>query len=100
MKITLIRRGKTTGMYWLDDKDEAFLHQSNRKFEQISSLEKLYRCCLYSAEKKDNGEWITPMEMFNYMQINTCNKLFISKLLESIRIIRKLDVPYKRVKKR
>lgn len=61
MKITLIRRGKTTRTYWLDDKDEAFLHQSNQEFKQISPLEKLYRCCLYSAEKKDNGEWITEL---------------------------------------
>lgn len=94
--MTLIYHGER---YWLDDKDEAVLRQTNQEFEQISPLEELYRCCFSSAENEDEGEWITPMEMFTYMQTKTRDKLVISKLGAFGRILRKLDVPWKRTKR-
>lgn len=94
--MTLIYHGER---YWLDDKDEAVLRQTNQEFEQISPLEELYCCCFSSAEKEDEGEWITPMEMFTYMQTKTRDKLVISKLGAFGRILRKLDVPWKRAKR-
>lgn len=94
--MTLIYQGER---YWLDDKDEAVLRQTNQEFEQISPLEELYRCCFSSAEKEDEGEWITPMEMFTYMQTKTRDKLVISKIGAFGRILRKLDVPWKRAKR-
>lgn len=94
--MTLIYQGER---YWLDDKDEAVLRQTNQEFEQISPLEELYRCCFSSAEKEDEGEWITPMEMFTYMQTKTRDKLVISKIGAFGRILRNLDVPWKRAKR-
>lgn len=69
------------------------MYQSKQEFEQISPLEKLYRCCFYFVEKEDGGECITPMKIFNYMQTNMLDKLVISKLMAFGRTLRKLDVP-------
>lgn len=85
--------------YWLDDKDEAVLRQTNSEFEQISPLEQLYLCCFSSSEPEEEGEWMTAMEIFNYLQSQTRDKMSLSKIGRFGRILRKLNVPWKSSKR-
>lgn len=79
--------------YWLNDEDEAVLRQSNREFEQISPLEHLFHCNFSSATTDEEGEWLTAMEIFNYLQENTRDKLSVNKINWFGRILHKLNVP-------
>lgn len=79
--------------YWLNDEDEAVLRQSNSKFEQISPLEHLFNCNFSSATADKEGEWLTAMEIFNYLQENTRDKLPINKINWFGHILHKLNVP-------
>lgn len=81
--------------YWLNDEDEAVLRQSNSEFEQISPLEHLFHCNFSSATNEKEGEWMTAMDIFNYLQENTRNKLSINKINWFGRILRKLNIPKK-----
>lgn len=83
--------------YWLNDEDEAVLRQSNREFEQISPLEHLFHCNFSSATTDEEGEWLTAMEIFNYLQENTRDKLSVNKINWFGRILHKLNVPKKPV---
>ena len=42
--------------YWLDDKDEAILKQTNRDFEQVTPLEQLFSSYFQPAESEEAGE--------------------------------------------
>ena len=79
--------------YWLNDEDEAVLRQSNSEFEQISPLEHLFHCNFSSATTDEEGEWLTAMEIFNYLQENTRDKLSVNKINWFGRILHKLNVP-------
>ena len=81
--------------YWLNDEDEAVLRQSNSEFEQISPLEHLFHCNFSSATNEKEGEWMTAMDIFNYLQENTRDKLSINKINWFGRILRKLNIPKK-----
>ena len=82
--------------YWLDDKDEAILKQSNRDFEQVTPLEQLFSSYFQPAESEEAGEWLTAMEIFNYLQTKTRDRLSISKIACFGRSLRKLDIPCKK----
>lgn len=90
--MSLIYKGER---YWLNDEDEAVLRRTNSEFEQISPLEQLYQCCFSSACADEEGEWLTAMEIFNYLQTRTRDKLAINKVSLFGRILRKLDTPWK-----
>ena len=82
--------------YWLDDKDEAILKQTNRDFEQVTPLEQLFSTYFQPAESEEAGEWLTAMEIFNYLQTKTRDRLSISKIACFGRSLRKLDSPCKK----
>ena len=82
--------------YWLDDKDEAILKQTNRDFEQVTPLEQLFSSYFQPAESEEAGEWLTAMETFNYLQTKTRDRLSISKIACFGRSLRKLDIPCKK----
>ena len=69
------------------------MRQSNSKFEQISPLEHLFNCNFFSATADKEGEWLTAMEIFNYLQENTRDKLPINKINWFGHILHKLNVP-------
>lgn len=94
--MSLIYKGER---YWLDDEDESVLREENRDFELISPLEQLYHCYFSSAENDEEGEWLTVMEIFNYLQTKTRDKLSVSKLSPFGRTLQKLEVPYKKSKR-
>ena len=66
--------------YWLNDEDEAILKETNRDFEQVSPLEQLFHCYFRVTEEEQEGEWLTAMEIFNYLQQKTRDKLSVSKI--------------------
>lgn len=83
--------------YWLDDEDEAVLKQTNREFEQISPLEQLFHCYLCPVDlEKEGGEWLTAMQIMNYLQTKTRDKLAISKVAQFGRTLQKLNIPCKK----
>ncbi|MCD7925719.1 MAG: DUF3874 domain-containing protein, partial [Bacteroides sp.] len=94
--MSLIYKGER---YWLNDEDEALLRQTNRDFEQLTPLEQLYHCYFSSAEDNGEGEWLTVMEIFNYLQTKTRDKLSVSKISPFGRVLRKLEVPCKKSKR-
>ena len=79
--------------YWLNDEDEKILKQTNREFEQASPLEQLFHCYLRPAEEKEEGEWMTSMQILNYLQTKTRDKLAINKIAVFGRTLQKLNIP-------
>ncbi len=83
--------------YWLDDKDEKILNQTNREFEQETPLEQLFHCYLCPAkEGEENGEWMTSMQILNYLQTKTRDKLAINKVASFGRTLHKLNIPVRK----
>ena len=79
--------------YWLDDEDEAILKQTNREFEQVSPLEQLFHCYFRSTDSEEDGEWLTAMQIMNYLQTKTKDKLAINKVAVFGRTLQKLNIP-------
>lgn len=79
--------------YWLDDKDEAILKQTNQEFEQVSPLEQLFHCYFCPADSETEGEWLTAMQIMNYLQTKTKDKLAINKVAQFGRTLQKLNIP-------
>ena len=79
--------------YWLDDQDEAILKQTNREFEQASPLEQLFHCYFRSADSEEEGAWLTAMQIMNYLQTKTKDKLAINKVAQFGRTLQKLNIP-------
>lgn len=92
--------------YWLNDEDEAVLKQTNQEFEQISPIEQLFHCYFRSVDSKDSadskeeeGEWLTAMQIMNYLQTKTRDKLVINKVAQFGRALQKLNIPCRKSKK-
>ena len=86
--------------YWLDDKDEALLKESNREFEQVSPLEQLFFTYFEAASPHEkDGEWMTVMDIFNYLQSKSKDKLPINKVNLFGRSLQKWNLVHKRVSK-
>ena len=80
--------------YWLNDEDEQILKQTNREFEQTSPLEQLFHCYLRPAEEGEEGsEWMTAMQILNYLQTKTRDKLAINKVAQFGRMLQQLNIP-------
>ena len=86
--------------YWLDDADEALLKESNEEFRQVSPLEHLYQSCFSIASSEEgDGEWPMTMDIFNTLQEGIRKKLPIGKLNYLGRLLKKWNVPNKRLGK-
>ena len=79
-----------------EEQERAKFEQGNRDFEQISPLEQLFHCYFRVAEEEREGEWLTAMEIFNYLQQKTRDKLSVSKIGHFGRSLKKLDIPCKK----
>jgi hypothetical protein len=86
--------------YWLDDKDEALLKESNEEFRQVTPLEHLLlnRFSIASPENGD-GEWLMTIEIFNTLQEGIREKLPMGKLTHLGRLLKKWNIPNKRTEK-
>lgn len=86
--------------YWLDDTDEALLKESNEEFRQVSPLEHLLMSCFSIASPEaEDGEWLMAMDIFNHLQSKTREKLALGKLNHLGRLLKKWNVPNKRLGK-
>lgn len=86
--------------YWLDDTDEALLKESNEEFRQVSPLEHLLMSCFCVASPESgDGEWMMTMDIFNCLQSKTREKLALGKLNHLGRLLKKWNVPNKRLGK-
>ena len=85
--------------YWLNDEDENILKQTNREFEQVSPLEQLFHCYLNPVEEEMEGEWLTAMQILNYLQTKTRDKLAINKVGQFGRALQKLNIPCRKSRK-
>ena len=85
--------------YWLNDEDENILKQTNREFEQASPLEQLFHCYLNPVEEEMEGEWLTAMQILNYLQTKTRDKLAINKVGQFGRALQKLNIPCRKSRK-
>ena len=86
--------------YWLDDTDEALLKESNEEFRQVSPLEHLLMSYFSIASPEaEDGEWMMAMDIFNHLQSKTREKLALGKLNYLGRLLRKWNVPNKRLGK-
>ena len=86
--------------YWLDDADEALLKESNEEFRQVSPLEHLLMSSFSVASPEaEDGEWLMAMDIFNHLQSKTKEKLALGKLTHLGRVLKKWNVPNKRVGK-
>ncbi len=82
--------------YWLDDADEAILKQTNQEFEQPTPLEQLFFCHFRPAQKPEEGEWMTPMEILSHLQTKTKDRLTINKVALFGRALHKLGIENRR----
>ena len=86
--------------YWLDDADEAVLKISNEEFRQLSPLEQLFLNYFdFASPDRGDGEWLMTIEVFNHLQAGTRDKLAIGKVTQLGRMLRKWNVPNKRMEK-
>ena len=83
--------------YWLDETDEALLKESNKEFQQSTPLEQLFLLHFETASPETNdGQWMMTMEIFEYLQSKTRDKLPIGKTAYLGRMLQKWEIPHKR----
>ena len=83
--------------YWLDETDEALLKESNKEFQQSTPLEQLFLLHFEAASPETNdGQWMMTMEIFEYLQSKTRDKLPIGKTAYLGRMLQKWEIPHKR----
>lgn len=86
--------------YWFNDTDEAVLQESNQEFEQMSPVEQLFHCYFRSPEEGEEGEFLSPMQMLEYLRTkNRDIKLTTTNVNYFGRILRKNNLEYKRTSK-
>ncbi|MCI1681514.1 MAG: DUF3874 domain-containing protein [Bacteroides sp.] len=86
--------------YWFDDADEAILRESNKEFEQMSSVEQLFHCYFHSPEKGEEGEYLSPMQILEYLHTKAREiKLTGSSANTFGRTLRKLELEHKKTNK-
>lgn len=86
--------------YWFDDCDEAILQDTNREFEQISPLEQLFHCYFRAPEDKEEGEYLSPMQILEVLHDRNRNiKLSNTNVNSFGRILKKNNLKSKRTNK-
>lgn len=86
--------------YWLDDRDETVLHETNREFERISPIEQFFLCNFRSPEEGEKGELMAPIQILSYLhQKEKSIKLSNSDIINMGRILKKNGLKAKRTKR-
>ena len=85
--------------YWFDDKDEAILAQGNREFEQTPpAIQLFYRYFKVAGDDKE-GEYLSPVEILDYLQKRTTITLSSGKAHHFGRLLQKEGIPCKHTNK-
>lgn len=85
--------------YWFDDKDEEILTRNNREFEQTPpAIQLFYHYFKASGEEKE-GEYLSPVEILDYLQKRTSITLSTGKAYHFGRLLQKEGIPSKHTNK-
>lgn len=85
--------------YWFDKDDEAVMAQNNCEFEQVPLEEQLFHRHFRAAETEEEGEWMSPIEILEYLQKNSSIPLSIKKMYTFGRILQKNKIPSRHTRK-
>lgn len=85
--------------YWFDDKDEAILTQANREFEQTPLAIQLFYHYFKAAKEDGEGEYLSPVEILDYLQKRTTITLSSGKAYHFGRLLQKEKIPCKHTNK-
>ena len=85
--------------YWFDDKDEAILTQANREFEQTPPAIQLFYRYFKAAKEDGEGEYLSPVEILDYLQKRTTITLSSGKAYHFGRLLQKEKIPCKHTNK-
>lgn len=85
--------------YWFDEKDEDILRQSNREFEQMPPAIQLFYHYFKAAGDDREGEFLSPMEILDYLQKRTTISLSSGKANHFGRLLQKAGIPSRHTNK-
>ena len=85
--------------YWFDEKDEDILKQSNREFEQTPPAIQLFYHYFKAAGDDREGEFLSPMEILDYLQKRTTISLSSGKANHFGRLLQKAGIPSRHTNK-
>ena len=83
--------------YWFDQSEEQIMTKSNREFEQVSLEEQLFYRYFRPAKEKEDGEWLSPAEILEDIKKNSAIPLSNKRVSVFGRVLRKHEIPSKRV---
>ena len=81
--------------YWFDSEDEKIMTENNREFEQTPAILQLFHQYFKGAQKEGEGEYLSPMEILNYLQKKSSIPLSSSKVYHFGRLLQKCGIPSK-----
>ncbi len=84
--------------YWFDRKEEQLMTESNREFEQVSLEEQLFYRYFRPAKEKEDGAWLSPAEILDEIGRKSAISLSNKRVSVFGRVLRKHEIPSKRVR--
>lgn len=84
--------------YWFDEEEERIMTENNREFEQVSLEEQLFYRYFRPAEGEEEGIWLSPAEILEEIKRNSAIPLSNKRVSVFGRILRKHEIPSKRVR--
>lgn len=84
--------------YWFDQNEERIMTENNREFEQVSLEEQLFYRYFRPVKEEEDGEWLSPAEILEDIKKNSAIPLSNKRVSVFGRILRKHEIPSKRVR--
>lgn len=84
--------------YWFDQNEERIMTENNREFEQVSLEEQLFYRYFHPVKEEEDGEWLSPAEILEDIKKNSAIPLSNKRVSVFGRILRKHEIPSKRVR--
>ena len=81
--------------YWFDSEDEQIMTENNREFEQTPAMLQLFYQYFKTAQTKEEGEFLTPVEILNYLKKKSGMSLSDNKVYHFGRLLQKCGIPSK-----
>ena len=81
--------------YWFNSEDEQIMTENNREFEQTPAMLQLFYQYFKAAQTKEEGEFLTPVEILNYLKKKSGISLSDNKVYHFGRLLQKCGIPSK-----
>ena len=81
--------------FWFDSEDEQIMTENNREFEQTPAMLQLFYQYFKTAQTKEEGEFLTPVEILNYLKKKSGMSLSDNKVYHFGRLLQKCGIPSK-----